>query len=29
MESQCPDETAHAQDDANLHILGMFKDTFA
>ena len=29
MESKCPDETAHVQDDLNLRILRMFECTFS
>ena len=29
MESKCPDETAHVQDDVNLHIFRMLKGTFS
>ena len=28
MESKCPDETAHAQNDVNAHILRMFECSF-
>ena len=29
MENKCPDETAHVQDDVNLHILRMLEGTFS
>ena len=29
MESKCPDETGHVQDDVNPHILCMFEGTFS
>ena len=29
MESKCPDENAHVQDDVNPHILGMLEGAFS